>query len=283
MNPKRNPIGVMQGRLLPPEDGRIQAFPRTRYAEEFALARSAGLDGIEWIAESYGADENPLLRDGGVGELRELSERTGVRVLSICADIFMEHPIAPPDPADFDASAHLRMLLARAGEIGAGHVVLPFVDRSSLRRSTLGDLDRVVAFLESLAPDAERASVGLHLELDLPPPDARSLLDRLPHPLIRVTWDVGNSASLGYDTREELDAFGNRVGSVHVKDRVLGGSTVPLGEGDVDFDVVFGDLAARGYGGPFILQVARGETGKEVEWARSNRDFVERFLPTHGS
>ena len=40
-------IGIMQGRLVPPTDDRIQCFPRERWADEFELAAQAGLDCIE--------------------------------------------------------------------------------------------------------------------------------------------------------------------------------------------------------------------------------------------
>ena len=44
--------------------------------------------------------------------------------------------------------------------------------------------------------------------------------------------DIGNSASLGLNPLDEFEAFGDRILNVHVKDRVLGGTTVPLGLGN---------------------------------------------------
>ena len=37
-----NPIGIMQGRLSPAVDGRIQSFPVETWRQEFELARQAG-------------------------------------------------------------------------------------------------------------------------------------------------------------------------------------------------------------------------------------------------
>ena len=48
---------------------------------------------------------------------------------------------------------------------------------------------------------------------------------------MRVNYDSGNSASLGYRPRDEFAAYGSRVGSVHLKDRRLGAGTAPLGRG----------------------------------------------------
>ena len=104
------------------------------------------------------------------------------------------------------------------------------------------------------------------------------MLAQIPDPLLRVNYDSGNSASLGYDVASELAAYGARIGSVHIKDRVRGGGTVPLGTGDADLPALFSGLARLRYQGDYVLQVARGTDGGEVEWARQNRAFLVREL-----
>ena len=42
-------IGIMQGRLSLPEDGRIQSFPKRSWRKEFSRAQKAELASIEWI------------------------------------------------------------------------------------------------------------------------------------------------------------------------------------------------------------------------------------------
>jgi L-ribulose-5-phosphate 3-epimerase len=86
-------IAIMQGRLVPPDDGRIQCFPRARWRDEFALAASAGLDAIEWIYDLYGADVNPIATDEGLAQIEDLSRANNVRVHSLCADYFMDKPL----------------------------------------------------------------------------------------------------------------------------------------------------------------------------------------------
>jgi hexulose-6-phosphate isomerase len=63
-----------------------------------------------------------------------------------------------------------------------------------------------------------------------------------------------------------------------VKDRIKGNGTVPLGQGDADFETVFSKLKKINYSGPFILQVARDDRLPEKEWAKSNRTFVEKYF-----
>jgi L-ribulose-5-phosphate 3-epimerase len=151
-------------------------------------------------------------------------------------------------------------------------MVLPFVDAS--RIDSDAERDHIIAVLERVLPVAEETGIELHLETSLSPSRFADLLARLPHPMLKVNYDSGNSASLGYHPRDEFAAYGERVGSVHIKDRVRGGGTVPLMTGDTDFETLFECLRKVGYDRDFVLQVARGTAGDEVSWARANRAFV---------
>lgn len=270
-------IGIMQGRLVPPTDGRIQCFPRERWADEFDLGRQAGIDCIEWIYDLYGADVNPLATDTGIDQIKALSKESGVSVLSICADYFMERPLVRASASELaERLAILDWLLGRGARLGVNRIVLPFVDAS--RIETDDEFESVIATLERVLPMAERTGIEIHLETSLPPARFAALLERLPHPLLKANYDSGNSASLGYHPREEFAAYGHRIGSIHIKDRRRGGGTVPLGHGDTDFAALAEALRAINYRGDFILQVARGEPGDEVAWTRQNRQFVEQLL-----
>jgi L-ribulose-5-phosphate 3-epimerase len=272
-------IAIMQGRLVPPEAGRFQCFPRERWRDEFANGTAAGLDAIEWIYDQHGADVNPLATDAGLAEMAELSRHSGVVVVSVCADYFMDHPFVKANAAAFaEIEARLRWLLGRCHLAGITRMVLPFVDASKIESA--GDETRVVEMLWRVLPEAQRCGVEIHLETSYGPAELAALLDRLPHPMLKANYDSGNSSSLGYDVRAELAAYGPCIGSVHIKDRVCGGSTVPLGAGDADIPALLEGLVRLKYAGDFVLQVARGESGQEVEWARQNRDYLLLGLRT---
>lgn len=275
-------IGIMQGRLIPPTDNRIQCFPRERWADEFALASQAGLDCIEWIYDLYGADLNPLATDTGVKKIKDLSQQHEVKVLSICADYFMDKPLVRASQAELDDRLNtFYWLLERGRFIGINRMVIPFVDAS--RIDTQAEFDGVVLILKRILQEAEKTRIEIHLETSLNPVRFAELLAQIPHPLLKANYDSGNSSSLGYDPREEFTAYGDRVGSVHIKDRLKGASTVQLGKGDADFPALAESLRKVAYGGDFILQVARGASGDEVAWARQNRDFVlQHFVHNDG-
>ena len=270
-------IAIMQGRLVPPEDGRFQCFPRDRWRDEFAYAAVAGLDAIEWIYDLYGADANPLATASGIEQMRGLSRDHGIAVVSCCADYFMDRPFVKATEEEFAGlTEHLVWLLGQCNVAGITRVVLPFVDASRIVNAE--QEARVVAMLGQVAPEAERKGIELHLETAYGPAEFAGVLAKLPQAMVKANYDSGNSSSLGYDVREELAAYGTRIGSVHIKDRVRGGGTVPLGTGDADIPALLDGLAELGYRGDFVLQVARGEAGGEIEWATYNRAFLVNAL-----
>ncbi|MBZ5723465.1 MAG: sugar phosphate isomerase/epimerase [Acidobacteriia bacterium] len=266
----------MQGRLVEPVEGRIQAFPREQWAVEFPNAAAAGLEAIEWIYDTYGLGANPLENPQGISRINQLSRNHGVAVRSVCADYFMDFAFVRASEADRALRLDkLVWLLGEARQIGVTRIVLPFVDQSAICNEA--DRDAVVEVLQRVLPVARSLTIELHLETGLAPDDFAALLARVPDPFVKVNYDSGNSSSLGYRPSEELAAYGRRLGSVHIKDRVRGAGTVPLGQGDANFDELFTGLRSLNYQGDFILQVARATASDEVAWARHNVAFIKRY------
>jgi L-ribulose-5-phosphate 3-epimerase len=269
-------LGIMEGRLVPPEDGRFQCFPRNQWESEFAHAAKVPFDYIEWVYDLYGHDMNPLGDPAGMERLRGLTESTGVCIRSVCADYFMDKPLVRCSQQELDERLReLARILRNGRAVAMNRVVIPFVDASAIRSNE--DFVAVQEALTAAMPFAEETGIEIHLETSLGPAEFAKLLDRIPHPSLKVNYDSGNSASLGYSPANEFAAYGNRIGSVHIKDRVLNGGTVPLGTGDADFAALFSCLEKIEYQGDFTLQVARGTPGDEVAWAKQNLAFVRGY------
>lgn len=268
----RNPIGVMQGRLLPKYQGRYQAHPAGYWQDEFPRAAELGLQCIEFILDFNDAEANPLLRTEGPDEILRVSAETGVKVHTVCADYFMEAPLHHPDEK---IAAHsqgvLRRLLAQGKRLGLTDIVIPCVDQSSMRDRAAQD--RFVSAMQPLLAEAEAAAINLSLETDLAPQPFAALLARFDSRRVTVNYDTGNSAALGFDPAEELACYGDRITDIHIKDRVLGGGSVVLGSGNTQFDRFFEALRPFDYQGPFIMQVYRDDEGvavfrQQLEWVR---------------
>ena len=279
--------GVMQGRLSPPEDGRFQSFPRAGWRSEFAKAEAAGFSYIEWIHDDFDGwqsdtdpGHNPIFTAEGLREFDALKTEHGISTPALCGDWFMEHPLIRCTPEERQhREQHLGNMIALAARIGARRMVLPFVDNAKITNEA--EKVEVLEILQNALPIAERNGVELHLEADFNPADFKAFLARLDHPFLKVNWDSGNSSGLGYIATEEFAAYGPRIGSVHIKDRYRkpegGIETRPLGTGSANFDDVFKAIESIGYDDGVTLQVARGTPGDEVNFLRTQLDYVKRY------
>ena len=102
------------------------------------------------------------------------------------------------------------------------------------------------------------------------------LLDKLNSKNITVNYDIGNSAALGFDSDEELNAYGDRITDIHIKDRLLDGGPVVLGSGNADFDKLFTKIKEFDYDGPFIMQAYRDEEGVSI--FKSQLGWIKRYI-----
>lgn len=274
-------IGFMQGRLSPQIDGKIQAFPARHWREEFALAQRFGFPLIEWTIDHDGFDDNPVMSSAGQSEIRMLQKRHGVVVASVTADSFMH---APFFKATGDSAAawfdELRRLFDAAMDLQIRYLVVPLVD--SGRVDSPSEADRLHDGLRRIIDGAGRLGPKIVFESDLPPHELRDFIAAYPAESFGINYDIGNSASLGHDPRAEIAAYGARIDNVHVKDRLLGGTTVPLGAGAADLPLVFRLLSSSGYRGSYILQTARATDGDHCGVLCEYRDRVRAWLRNGG-
>ena len=273
-------IGIMQGRLSPPEDGRFQSFPRNSWQEEFLRAREAGLDYIEWIYDHYGSSVNPIATELGVSELNKLKVEYGIDTPAVCADWLMDFPLVRcTEEERVQREQVLHWLLRQASKIGASRIVLPFVDASSIRS---GERTIYCGRRSRKGPSvSEETGVEMHLEADFNPAGFARFLARIPHAMIKVNYDTGNSSGLGYNPREEFAAYGERIGSIHIKDR-LRKSVAPSkaslwARGAQILRMSLHAFVRSATRADFTLQVARGKDGDEVNWARQQIAFIRHF------
>lgn len=256
-----NRIGFMQGRLVNQINGKIQAFPWQEWQLEFPRAAAIGLTMIEWTLDDQDLEENPLLTANGQTEIRRLSKQYNVGIPSITGDCFMQAPFWKCDePARSRLLQKLDLVLEAASALEISYVVIPLVDNGRIETDQQKEClqNNLLARTEFLT----KHNLQVIFETDYPPEEYREFLQAFPGTAFNVNYDIGNSASLGFDPTAEFALYGERIVNVHVKDRLLGGTTVPLGTGAADFDKVFSGLEKLGYSGNYILQTARAEDGE---------------------
>ena len=256
-------IGVMQGRLLPKYKGRYQAHPVDIWPNEFEIARRLNLSLIEFILDYDEVERNPLRTSQGRKVISQTSYASGIGVKTVCADYFMEAPLHSMDRNVQVASVGiLEDLILHCPSLGITDIVIPCVDHS-----TLPDKQSRARFISALQESEivhENVHVRLAIESDLGPQEFGELLDRISLPNIAVNYDIGNSASLGYDFEEEFEVYGHLISDVHIKDRLLGEGSVELGSGNAKIEEVLLNLEENDYPGVYIMQAFRDDEGLAV-------------------
>lgn len=270
-----NVVGIMQGRLSPPPPDRLQGFPSQTWRKEFDLARDLGFDGIEWIFQADGGRENPIRHDAGRSLIRECIMQSRVRVLSVCADYFMAHPFFGVSPREQAESVTVLLdLIGQARSVGASMVLIPVLEAAAIRNAS--DRAELKACLREPLALARSVEVRLGLETELPASEYLRLVEEIGHESVAVYYDVGNAAAKGYDVVADVRCLGKYLHGVHVKDRILGGQSVPLGQGQVDFARFFYALAEVGYSGAVVLEAVYGND--YLEDAKRHLGFVHHYL-----
>jgi hexulose-6-phosphate isomerase len=247
-----NKIGIMCGRLSPSIDENIQQFPLNFWRNEFEQANNLGFDSIEWIYDL--TENNPIINN--LDELNTLSVKNDIRINSVCADYFMVKKL-------FNVSQHdlylnlkkLHQLIKNCNKLNIEILEIPLVDSSSIQNEKFRN--EFISNLTSSLSIAEENQVFLTLETDLSPESFKKLVLDFDHPNIKINYDIGNSISLGYDTSLELSTLSEWIKNIHIKDRLYHSNTVPLGTGDVDFDLFFSNLSKIHYTKSLIIQGAR--------------------------
>ena len=89
---------------------------------------------------------------------------------------------------------------------------------------------------------------------------------------------MGNSASEGYDPIEVIDILENMIGSIHIKDRKLGSSSVPLGQGDVKFLEIFQSLDNINFDGPISFQIYRNKDSDNISLLKNSLTFINEII-----
>lgn len=277
MSSKRFEVGFMQGRLSPRVDGKIQAFPWDHWEQEFPLAQQLDLTLMEWTLDHERLAENPLMTPAGQARISQLSQRHNVRVGSLTGDIFMQAPFWRVDGAErTQRLRELDSVIDACASTGIHFIVVPLVDAGAM----LSAIDESVVIDAFLERDAHLRAKGVRIvfECDYRPALLARFIAKLPAPTFGINYDIGNSAALGYDCGEEIAAYGTRILNVHIKDRVLNGTTVPLGTGNADLPRAIELIIRTGYDGSFVMQTARAQDDDHMGALRRYRDMAHGWI-----
>jgi len=271
----------MQGRLSALVDGKIQAFPWNEWRDEFPRAKAIGLSRMEWTIDQERLRENPLTTESGRGAIARLSRGNAVRIPSVTGDCFMQAPFWKADgPTREELITDLDLVLASCAALRIEFVVIPLVDNGKIEAPQQTDV--LLRVLLDRAASLSRHGTKIVFESDLPPAQLAEFIAKFPQDVFGINYDIGNSAALGFDCSEEIAAYAPRILNVHVKDRLRGGTTVPLGTGAAEIAKAIRLIENSGYSGQYVLQTARAADGDHAGALARYLDMTVQWIGDAG-
>ena len=245
------------------------------YAERFAIAREAGFEAIEM---------RTVTRDEEAAEIREASQKAGLRVHSVMNEDHWRFPLSSSDPEAVNRSVRgIETSIRNAALWGSDTVLLvpAVVDASTTYRDAWTRSQRVIR--ERLIPPARDAKVTIAIEevwnkFLLSPLEFARYVDEFDSPSVRAYFDVGNVVIYAYP-QDWIRTLGSRIVKVHLKDfnfdRQNGRfAWKNLGEGDIDWPEVRRALQEIGYAGYVTTELAAGDAA----YLKDVSGRVDRFL-----
>ena len=268
-------IGFMQGRLVKSEKkNSIQYFPEKNWPKEFRYAKKINLKIMEWTINYENMNKNPLY-NGNLAHLKKLVKNYQISIPSITNDYFMQKPFFKKKNLKIKNKIleKLRKIILNSNKIGIKYHIFPLVDNGSVKSKSEEKI--LIKEIKKLLNILNKNSFIL-FETDYKPQKIIEFVKKFKSKKIGINYDTGNSAALKYDFNDEIKYF-KYVKNIHIKDRVLNGKTIRLGNGNWDYKKFF-KLIKGNYKGNFILQTARNPKNMHIHEIKTNINFLKNEL-----
>ena len=228
--------------------------------EKFALAEASGFECIELSVDATKERLGRLYDPSFVGTVKEALRRTPVRMLTMALTANRGFPLGSEDPEiRKKAGEIIRRAVPLAEELGiavvhiAGYDELGNKCNDETKKLFRDSVEEIVRFAEDYAP--KLAIETMDAEFMGSCTNIRRLCEEIGSEKFGIYADVGNLAGMGKNVAAELEAGGDLIAGIHLKDSKPGIMwDVVFGEGIVDFEEALGTIARIGYRGPMIAE-----------------------------
>jgi len=260
------------------------------WEERLLLAREAGYNFMEVSID--GSDERLERLQWDIvkkKKLREISEKTGIPLLTMCLSGNRRFPIGSSytdiqkkgieiitDAIQFAFQLGIRIVQIAGYDVVAGE------KSTDLSKKTYGMNLRKCLNLA--------ASLGVMLAIENVESEFADSLDKIVHyvrdinsPWLQIYPDIGNLTAMNQDVKKQLQDYGNHIAAVHIKDTQPGiVRNIPFGEGTVDFISAFKVLKNICYHGPILLEMWADDKKDNFDIVKNAKEWVSRKIEQAG-
>ena len=209
--------GVMQGRLSKKIGKKIQAFPEKNWKFEFHKAKKLGLKKIEWTLDHKDLNKNPIFTKSGQLEIKKLSKKHLIKIDSLTGDCFMQKPFwkIKNNKKLID---DLIKIIYFSKKIGVKFIVIPLVDNGSIEN--IYQEKKLIKICKQIKKKLKIYGVKIVFESDFNPVKLEKFIKKFDKNFFGINYDIGNSASMGFDLDTEFKNYGKYIYNIHIKDRL---------------------------------------------------------------
>lgn len=253
--------------------GILENSLKQSWEKMFSTARELGFDGVELsVREDYTGSR--LWSHDGQEFIETSVDESEVEVCSLCLDLLNNKKFSP---ASLDATERKRGIevinesIEVCKIVGGKVVLVPFFGSSTI--SSQEAKEYLISSLEECAETAEVEDIYLALESTLSSEETLKIIEGVDSSYVKVYFDVGNAVELGFDPAVEIEALGEEIIQVHIKDTGEKAGDQPLGEGRVDLKAALGALGVIDYDGYLVLETP--SIPDPLEAAKTNLQYLK--------
>ncbi|SET02876.1 L-ribulose-5-phosphate 3-epimerase [Thorsellia anophelis] len=246
-----------------------KAMPATlTWRERFATAKSLGFDFFEISIDE--TDERRARLDWSHAEIKEIIDlihEFEMPIQSMCLSAHRKFPYGSSDPSvRLEADNIMQKALKLAHVLGIRVIQLAGYD-VYYEPQTAESHTRFIEGMYLASKQAEQFGIMLGVEImDTAYLNSLSkfeiLKQNIPSPFFMAYPDVGNISGWNYDIATELKLSKHHIVQVHLKDTLFVKPgfkgqfrDLVIGEGQVDFPVVFQALKECNYAAPLVIEM----------------------------
>ena len=244
-------IGTVQGRLTPAPKNRLQFFPKN-WRFEFAKARDAKIDYIEFFSERKLNNKNPIWSDDLIKEYLDLAQKNNLKIYSFVDDYIISNSLFLKR-----TQIYVKNLIQQISKLKVKYLILPLYGKSRINSK---NLKKFILPLKSLILFAKKRKVKILVESNFSFTFYKQLLKQLNFADLKIVFDTGNRINLKSNIYSDLLLFNRYVKHIHIKDKDNNNKNVKLTNGKVDFKQISKILKKIKYSGNFTIESTRGRS-----------------------
>lgn len=266
-------LGVMQGRLSPIINKKIQSFPWNNWVNEINTLKVLKFNYLEWTLDYPHLRKNPLFN------LKNFEKINNVNINSVTCDFFMQKPFFKYKNNKTILS-DFQFFLNKIKKTNISIIVIPLVDNSSIKNKKIEK--KVITFFLSFQKWLAKNNKKIAFEIDYKPKKVKKFIDNFPRKTFGINYDLGNSSALNYNINDEFKFYHERIINIHIKDRLFKGVSVPLGLGNAKVEKFASLYKKYKLKSKLILQTARSKNNTHILEILKNKTYLSNIFINFG-